>query len=186
MPKENQRVALSKRMLKEGLIGLLKEKNIREISVNELCQVAEINRTTFYRHYQTVHDVLLDIEADYARLAQGKPLPSTARNDLQKHALYLCKFLEEHKAAIKLFLQNSTDSDVAVIYQQYFGSSLASGQLLYKGRPASQEIMQLMPLFYAYGSYAIIRQWILEDIPLAPEEVADLLAGSFNQDFTFQ
>ena len=63
---------------------------------------------------------------------------------------------------------------------------LLSGQLLYKGRPASQEIMQLMPLFYAYGSYAIIRQWILEDIPLAPEEVADLLAGSFNQDFTFQ
>ena len=212
MPKENQRVALSKRMLKEGLIGLLKKKNIREISVNELCQVAEINRTTFYRHYQTVHDVLqglldrrvlrnfgaglalavvfkdevVDIEADYASLAQQKPLPSTARNDLQKHALYLCKFLEEHKAAIKLFLQNSTDSDVAVIYQQYFGSSLASGQLLYKGRPASQEIMQLMNSFFAYGSYAIIRQWILEDIPLAPEEVADLLAGSFNQDFTFQ
>ncbi len=186
MPKENQRVALSKRMLKEGLMSLLKEKNIREISVNELCDVSEINRTTFYRHYQTPHDVLLDIEFDFTNLTQEKPLPSTARNDVKKHALYLCEFLDEHRDTMKLFLQNSSDSDVAVIYQRYFDLSLASRQLLYKGRPVSHEILQLKNAFISYGIYAVLRQWILEDIPLAPEEVADLLAGSFSQDFALQ
>lgn len=186
MPKDNQRVKLSKRMLKEALMALLKKKNIREISVNELCEIAEINRTTFYRHYQTPHDVLLDIEADFAKLSQEKPLLSTTRNDVKKHALYLCKFLDEHRDTMKLFLQNSADGDVAVIYQQYFDLSLASRQLLYQGRPASHETLQLMNSFFAYGSYAVIRQWILEDIPLTPEEVAGLLAGSFNHDLTLQ
>ncbi len=96
--------------------ALLKKKNIREISVNELCEAAEINRTTFYRHYQTPHDVLIDIELDFAKLAQEKPLPSTARGDIKKHALYLCEFLDKHRDTMKLFLQNSADSDVAVIY----------------------------------------------------------------------
>ncbi len=185
MAKENQRVVLSKRMLKEGLMALLKNKNIREISVNELCETAEINRTTFYRHYQTPHDVLIDIELDFAKLAQEKPLPSTARGDIKKHALYLCEFLDKHRDTMKLFLQNSADNDVAVIYQRYFDLSLASRQLLYKGRPVSPEILQLRNTFFAYGIYAVIRQWILEDMPLTPEEVADLFAGSFNQDFSF-
>ncbi len=185
MVKENQRVALSKRMLKEGLMALLKKKNIREISINELCETAEINRTTFYRHYQTPHDVLIDIELDFAKLAQEKPLPSTARSDIKKHALYLCEFLDKHRDTMKLFLQNSADNDVAVIYQRYFDLSLASRQLLYKGSPVSQEILQLRNTFFAYGIYAVIRQWILEDIPLTPEEVADLFAGSFDQDFSF-
>ncbi len=90
MVKENQRVALSKRMLKEGLMALLKKKNIRKISVNELCETAEINRTTFYRHYQTPHDVLIDIELDFAKLAQEKPLPSTARGDI-----FICLWLPD-------------------------------------------------------------------------------------------
>ena len=75
MPKENQRVALSKRMLKEGLIKLLNKKNISKISINELCEIAEINRTTFYRHYQTPHDVLLEVEYDFIKGFQNTPVP---------------------------------------------------------------------------------------------------------------
>lgn len=38
MQKENQRVIISKRMLKEGLLRLLEKKNIDKINVSELCQ----------------------------------------------------------------------------------------------------------------------------------------------------
>ena len=53
MTKEYQRVAISKRMLKEALLDLLKDKPIDAVTVSELCQMAQINRTTFYRHYET-------------------------------------------------------------------------------------------------------------------------------------
>ena len=49
--KQNQRVALTKRLLQESLLQLMKEKNIQNISVKELCEASGINRSTFYKHY---------------------------------------------------------------------------------------------------------------------------------------
>ena len=37
MEKENQRVVVTKRLLKEGLLRLLENKNIDKINVTELC-----------------------------------------------------------------------------------------------------------------------------------------------------
>jgi len=48
---ENQRIRLSKAMLKNGLLKLLKEKSLNEITICELCAVSGINRTTFYKYY---------------------------------------------------------------------------------------------------------------------------------------
>lgn len=186
MPKENQRVALSKRLLKEGLIELLKKKNIGDISVKELCEISGINRTTFYRHYQTPRDVLSEIELEFARRAQEKPLPSTDLSDVKKYADYFCGFLFENREMLKLLMQNSDDASISLIYQDYFDFALGSRKILYKGRSVGPDILRLMNTFFAYGVCAVLRQWILEDMPLTPEEVADLLAGSFNQDLTIQ
>ena len=60
--KEDQRVRLSRQLLRSALIVLLKEKNINKISVREICDAAEINRTTFYKHYGNPYDLLEDIE----------------------------------------------------------------------------------------------------------------------------
>jgi len=49
--RENQRVQLTKRLLKEALMKLLEEKPLEQINVSELCRVADINRATFYKHY---------------------------------------------------------------------------------------------------------------------------------------
>lgn len=66
MKKENQRIMITRRLLKENLIEMLKEKSIDKISVTELCQRAEINRSTFYAHYSVPKDVLLEIKWDFA------------------------------------------------------------------------------------------------------------------------
>ncbi len=62
---ENQRIRLSKAMLKDGLLQLLKEKPLNQISIYELCQKAQINRTTFYKYYGSQMDLLREIETDF-------------------------------------------------------------------------------------------------------------------------
>ena len=64
MPKENQRITLTKRLLKEGLFRLLKTKELNKINVSELCKEAGINRATFYKYYTAPQDVLKDVEND--------------------------------------------------------------------------------------------------------------------------
>ena len=51
--KEDQRVMLTKRLLKDSLVSLLKEKTIFKITIRELCDTAGINRSTFYKYYDS-------------------------------------------------------------------------------------------------------------------------------------
>ena len=69
---ENQRIRLSKAMLKSALMRLLKEKPIEKISIYELCAAAQINRTTFYKYYGSQYELLAD-EAAFMTLAGSLP-----------------------------------------------------------------------------------------------------------------
>ena len=62
--KENQRTRLTKMLFKDGLIALLQKKTIYQISVTELCEAAELNRSTFYKYYNNVRDVLTELEQE--------------------------------------------------------------------------------------------------------------------------
>ena len=46
--REDRRISMTKRMLKEAMTELLREKDIYHIAVRELCERADVNRTTFY------------------------------------------------------------------------------------------------------------------------------------------
>lgn len=46
---EDRRTRLTKRLIAESLIELIKTKPVDQISVSELCRQADINRATFYR-----------------------------------------------------------------------------------------------------------------------------------------
>ena len=186
MPKENQRVAISKRLLKDGIMRLLKKKNINEISVSELCEEAEINRTTFYRHYQTPHDVLLEIEFDFVNDFYEVPVSAIDAKNMDKHAVRMCKFLYDNKESAKIFIRNNTDSDFTQIFQNFTDGFIASRSVLYKGRDVDDDTLHLMTTFFSYGVYSLVRQWLIEDIDKTPEEIADLIVGSFNRDVTFQ
>jgi AcrR family transcriptional regulator len=49
--KEDLRVRKTKKALTEAFLELLKEKHFEDITINELCDRAEIRRATFYKHY---------------------------------------------------------------------------------------------------------------------------------------
>ena len=48
----DHRVRVTKLMLRKAFTELLSKKPLQSISVKELCELAGINRGTFYTHYQ--------------------------------------------------------------------------------------------------------------------------------------
>lgn len=185
MPKENQRVVISKRLLKDGVMKLLKKKHISDISISELCEEAEINRTTFYRHYQTVHDVLMEIELDYMNEFYEVPAPTNNTKDIRQYAVRMCNFLYDNSEIAKLFIKNNTDNDFRLLFQNFADDFLSSRLVHYKGKAVNANTLRLMTTFFSYGIYSMVRQWLIEEIPMTPDEVADLIVGSFNRDFSF-
>ena len=59
--KTDRRVRKTKTQLRNGLAMLMKEKSVGEITVKELVDQVDINRSTFYLHYPDISGLLYEI-----------------------------------------------------------------------------------------------------------------------------
>ena len=62
MNEKDRRVRRTKKLLKSSLVELLCEKSIRNITVRELTDRADISRGAFYTHYNDVNDLYDQME----------------------------------------------------------------------------------------------------------------------------
>ena len=62
--KVDRRVRKTKAQLRAGLARLMQKKSIKEITVKELVEEVDINRSTFYLHYTDIYQMLESIEAE--------------------------------------------------------------------------------------------------------------------------
>ena len=71
---DSRRVQETKQKLQTALLELLQEKNIEQITVMEITERAQINRTSFYRYYLDVYDLYEQIiDALVEKLQQAIP-----------------------------------------------------------------------------------------------------------------
>ena len=61
---EDRRVVKTKRALRKALMTLMKEVAVEDITISQLCNLAQINRGTFYLHYASVEKLLEQIEEE--------------------------------------------------------------------------------------------------------------------------
>lgn len=80
---QDRRVKRTKTLLQKTLVELMLEKEVSQISVKELTQRADVNRSTFYLHYLDIYDMLEQMENEFVGRVQGffcdyfNPLPTS-------------------------------------------------------------------------------------------------------------
>ena len=60
----DHRIRVTHTLVKEALYKIIQTKPVQEITVKELCFEANINRTTFYAHFQSVQDLIEKLESE--------------------------------------------------------------------------------------------------------------------------
>ena len=81
----NRSVRQTKQRLYEALIHLLQQKNLREITVRELTELAGISRGTFYFHYADIYALMEQMEASQLARLEGlmdNLIPNISREDV--------------------------------------------------------------------------------------------------------
>lgn len=58
------RTRYTKMMIRESFIQLLKEQPVSKITVTKICEMADINRATFYKYYEDAFDLLQKLEQE--------------------------------------------------------------------------------------------------------------------------
>jgi AcrR family transcriptional regulator len=168
----NQRERLTKLLLKQSLISLLKENNISQISVKELCSTAGINRSTFYLHYANAYELLEHVEQE---------IISNTREYLEKidasdsGVTYILAFLDYIKKNDDLFTVMLFKSNDGVLFPQ----RLLNEILMKIDNHLQLNVTEnLKPFTYAYlvnGSLAIIQEWIRQKFTISSHELAQLI-----------
>ena len=171
---ENQRIRISKTMLKSGLIKLLKEKPLSQISVYELCSVSQINRTTFYKYYGSPLDLLCEIESDFlsqmdeemkAILAHSQDAILPVLDHLHKQRELFCILVQSVPAqefAAHLFAIPS----VGAIFQSMTDKA---------GHSSTQA--KYIRQFVFQGTFSVLYSWLSSDEPEPVAEIANVLAA---------
>ena len=62
MEKMDARKRYTQMVLKQSFLKLLKEKPVNRITVKEVCALAQLNRATFYAHYEDIYDLMFKVE----------------------------------------------------------------------------------------------------------------------------
>lgn len=180
MTELNQRVVVTKRMIKEGLMRMLKKKPLEKINITELCQEAGINRTTFYRYYELPKDVLTEMQSEFFEETFEHFLKPLTVSDIER--LFVC--LYEHAELVKLFFQYNSDTDWASIFTSIYNSF--PEMIMTKAfRNLDENSAKLLSAYLAGGAYFLTRQWIMEDIPMPPEDVAAIALNILDKDRIF-
>lgn len=63
--KIDRRCRRTKSAIKNALLKILKVKNLNQITVSELVEIADVNRKSFYNHYSDIKSVLSELEDDF-------------------------------------------------------------------------------------------------------------------------
>ena len=59
---QERRIRRTRSMILAGFVQLMQQKPIKDISVRELADLVDINRSTFYLHYTDIYDLLEQTE----------------------------------------------------------------------------------------------------------------------------
>lgn len=172
--KNNQRTRLSKMLFKSALMDLLKEKgSVSKISVRELCDLAELNRSTFYAHYNEPKDLLAELENELFQSTKEHLEKIGAENDVGAHRYILSflKFIKDNDKPFRTLLVDSTDPEFRSRFmQQSIIQFIQNLEISF-----SKEIEQYVYSYILNGSTGILIQWIRSDYSADENTICELL-----------
>lgn len=169
--KNNRRTQMTKLMLKTSLIELMHNKCINQITIKELCENADLNRSTFYLHYTDQYALLRDIEEEII----NKTKEHLINIDSNTHSLlYVKAFLDYVKENRDIFhtllcLQENTSFQTKFIHIAM--EHIKDNILLNCPDEYSTYIFH----FLMHGNIHIVIEWIKSDFNISSENLSQLI-----------
>ncbi len=166
MDKElDHRIKLTKLLLRRGLIGLLEQKQLKDVSVTELCRQSGINRGTFYAHYKDIDDLHRGIEeevfAEIQKTMDSHPVHPAGFRAAKEQSIYFAVYdFLEHSGDLRSLLMNSQAYNpllqklLAIGYERF----AAEYRRLHPGPDESH--IRFVFNFVAAGFLSLLKEWI--------------------------
>ncbi len=176
--KEDIRIKRSKYELNAALYKLLKEKSFSKITVIDICETANINRMTFYNHYQDKYDLSNESILNGFRLLREEYDKRTKHLDIHKD-VYEClsilaeifvEFVYNNVPVLNHILERNEDNLASFMFNRALDESFSNVILDAGFNDSMNPPISLVIAFFAGGSSSLFEYWINHKDSISKEE----------------
>ncbi|WP_343796833.1 TetR-like C-terminal domain-containing protein [Bacillus carboniphilus] len=160
---------------------LLTEKQISTITVKELCEQADINRSTFYAHYTDPFDLLDKIEEEI--IEDMKVYLSQYNYEKEEEAIKMLEKMLEYFASKQEVCQTLLNENVDTTFQKKI-MVFAHDFLMNNWMVANQleeEFSNYLRTYIISGSIHVIKSWLYNGMDKSPKEMAEIINNLINK-----
>ena len=173
--KVDRRVRKTKMQLRQGLARLMQKKSIKEITVKELVDEVDINRSTFYLHYTDIYQMLEKIEeeamADIREAMEGCPDDCTEREKIIPFLARFFSIMDSNRDLSLALLGPNGDMD----FVERIETLIANRFLKQSSFPATDSEIRYAYAFCFSGCIGMIKTWLSRTEHESPEAMAELI-----------
>ena len=167
----DRRVIRTKAAIREAFLSLLQKKNAEEITVTELAREANIERKTFYLHYNNIGDIIDEIETVVIdMIAEGTQGLSV---NSREFFAALTSIMSENFDYFALIMK-----DPAYITYQNRSQNILRSALMEHYRKTTdldRDHLELYADFYAAGISSIYIHWMQYGQKLSLDDLTDFV-----------
>ena len=164
---DGRRVKMTKALLKASLIELMKTKSIHTISIKEICTGADINRSTFYRHYTTQYDLYDEIVNELLSSLIDAYITSRKNgDDLQDSIAAVLEVSEKEREVCLVILSDKGNVTMGESFVKAISPVVTDDM---------SELSVYLFQFMAAGLANIVWTWLNKPVRQSPQELASLM-----------
>ena len=169
--KTDARVRYTRMRIRDAFLSCLAEKPVSKITVKEICDLAEINRATFYKHYADSFDLLEKLEDEALAWLEKAISEDAPRQDVLRMVLDRLSGTDNPYGAVA-----SANGDpgfaarISALFYREFRPQLA------QSLPGRTEEERTAAYFFVVGGCShLLAKWMQEGRKTPPEVVAEKL-----------
>lgn len=175
--KVDKRVQRTRDLLRRALMQLVREKGYDAVTIQDITERANLGRTTFYLHYESKDDLMLDHHADFASQLTLRILSTEELlgDEPSGQLVSLLQQLADHKQVYFALMRSKDAQAIKVgIQRQMTDNLLENLNQAYPDATPNQPIVMLAN--YIIGAhFAMIDWWLSNRTPQSAQDVARLL-----------
>jgi AcrR family transcriptional regulator len=171
--KIDQRVRLTQTLLKNALVQLMQKQHISKISIRALCEVADINRSTFYKHYKDQYDLLNSIEQEVLDNLNHYLEKQDFNYNRPISVQVLTRILDYIKENFRLFkVLLSENCDFAFQKDILELAQVISSQL---NQSLDEKTQEYIKIFSLTGAISILQKWLQDGMDEPSTQMAEFI-----------
>lgn len=171
----------------KALISLLEKKPFEYISVTDICKEANVNRSTFYLHYENTADLLIETSEymintfkDYFSInlkSITERFSSCDLSDLvfidKKYLFPYLSFIKDNRQIFSAALSNPSALKNEATYQRIYDNIFYP---ILDRFDYPEHLRQYVMKFYLNGITAIIKEWLTNNCPESIDDITEIIS----------